>query len=128
MLQSFDSKRRLGAFVFVTDSVAVKSGVKIKLQPPMRANVSVTDAFGRPIKGATVQMRVSPRPDDVWHTVGKTDSKGRLAAASLYPNGVYTFRAIRTGYKTGSTAGLPRVGSASWINLIEITMEKEDGK
>lgn len=128
MLQSFDSKRRLGAFVFVTDSVAVKSGVKIRLQPPAKATVSVTDAFGRPIKGAQVQMRVSPRPDEAWWTVGRTDSAGRLAVTALYPNGVYTFRASRAGYKTDGTAGLPRVGSAAWINLIEITMEKDDGK
>ena len=128
MLQLFDAKRRLGNFAFVKDSLAVNSGVRLKLQPPVQATVSVTDAFGKPLKGAQVQMRVTPRPDEAWSTVGATHSSGKLQASRLYPNGVYTFRATLAGYKTSSTAGLPRVGSKSWINVIEITMEKNDAK
>jgi hypothetical protein len=112
----------------VNDETAVNKGVKLKLQSAVRATVSVTDAYGKPIPGALVQMRVSPRPDGAWWTAGKTDSAGRLAVNALYPNGVYTFRAMRAGYKTDDTGGLPRVGSAAWINNIEIVLEKNDGK
>lgn len=114
--------------MFVKDETAVNSGVRIKLQPPVQTTVSVTDAYGKPLKGAKVQMRVTPRLDEAWSTVGYTNASGRLKAATLYPNGVYTLRATLAGYKTSSTAGLPRVGSKSWMNLIEITMEKDDEK
>ena len=106
--------------------MAVNYGVRLKLQRAAPAMVSVTDAFGKPLKGAQVQMRVTPRPDEAWSTVGATNAAGKLKATALYPNGVYTFRASCAGYKISSTAGLPRVGSKSWINLIEITMEKDD--
>lgn len=128
MLQSFDAKRRLGDFLFIKDTVAVESGVRLKLQPAIQATVSVTDAFGKPLKGALVQMRVTPRPDEAWSTVGATNAAGKLKADRIYPNGVYTFRAICPGYKTNDTGGLPRVGSRAWINRIEITMEKNDEK
>jgi len=94
----------------------------LKAQPAHTPKVKVTDAYLKPLARAKVFMRTTYGLKSIETRVGVTNSAGELTLPAVYNGGRYTFGASLLGYCPTATE-VPPVGSASWIDLIEMVTE-----
>lgn len=97
-------------------------GIVLKAQPARSPKVTVMDAYLKPLTGAKVFVKATYGLKSIETLAGITNSAGQLTVRALYHGGKYAIRAALLGYRPAGSQ-TPPVGSAGWIDSVEIVTE-----
>ena len=122
MLHVEDKGHKLGLFTEVNRQKLIDQGIVLKALPARSPKVKVMDAYLKPLRGVKVYAKATYGLKSVETSVGVTNSAGEIRVPAVYHGGEYTFRAALLGYSPAGSQ-TPPVGSASWIDMVEIVTE-----
>lgn len=125
MLHVEHKDKELGFTREIDRDELISKGVKLEAVPACSPKVTVMDVWCKPMVGAEVWLREYYGLS--WRDIrlSKTGKNGEYVVPAVYVGGKYAFRAVYPAFY-GRDSIAPIVGSANWIDSVEIILDVAD--